>query len=110
MANYICLGIDKISNIQDKNLLQFQEMILNMDLNRITQQMSDITEEHSGDSNYNPDTDLNMKELQYEQQIYDSEKEAIETQLKELSATIDSEGKAVDQNIKDSTGFKISAG
>lgn len=107
---YICLGIDKISNIQDKNLLTYQEMILNMDLNRITQKMSDITAEHSGDDDYDPDTDADMRELQYQQQIYDSEKEAIETQLKELSGMIDSEGKALDQNVKSETTFKISGG
>lgn len=107
---FLCLGIDKISNIQSKDVLEYQEMILNMDLDRITRKMADITSSHKGDDDYDPDTDMDMKELEYEQQIYDGEKEAIETQLKRLSGTVDSEGKAVDKNVQTDTTFKISAG
>lgn len=107
---FLALSIDKCSLIQQRDLLQYQEMVLNQDLNRITQEMSDITSEHTGDEDYDPDSDLEMKQLQYQQQIYDSEKESLETQLKELNSEIDSYGKAVETNIKSDCAFKISAG
>jgi hypothetical protein len=93
-----------------KNQLEYQEMILSEDLNKITQEMSDTTEEHSGDTDYNPDNDLAMRELEYQQQLYDSEKSSIESQLKEINAEIDSYDKAVDTNIKSECKFTISAG
>lgn len=105
---FIDLNVDKCSLIQQRDQLQYQEMILSEDLNSITREMSDITQEHSGDDDYDPDADLDMKQLEYEQQLYDSQKGSIESQLKELNAEIDGFDKAVDTNIKQSGKISIS--
>lgn len=105
---FIDLNVDKNSLIMQRDQLQYQEMILSEDLNSITRQMSDITQEHSGDADYNPDTDLELKALEYEQEIYDSQKGSIESQLKELNSEIEGFDKAVDTNIKQSCKISIS--
>lgn len=105
---YIDLNVDKSSLIIQRDQLQYREMILSEDLNSITREMADITEEHSGDDEYDPDSDLEMKQLEYEQQLYDSQKASLETQLKELNAEIDGFDKAVDTNIKQSGKISIS--
>lgn len=105
---HIALGVDKASLTYQKSQLEFQEMLLSQDLNKLTREMADITEEHQGDDDYDPDSDLELKELQYQQQIYDSEKASIESQLKDLNAEVESFGKAEDTNIKSESKFTIS--
>ncbi len=78
------------------------------DLTSITREMADITQEHSGDDEYDPDSDLDMRQLEYEQELYDSQKGSIESQLKEINAEIDGLDKAVDTNIKQEGKISIS--
>ena len=105
---FIDLNVDKCSLIQQKDRLQYRLMILSEDLNSITREMSDITQEHSGDEEYDPDSDLDLRQLEYEQELYDSQKGSIESQLKEINAEIDGLDKAVDTNIKQEGKISIS--
>lgn len=105
---YIDLNVDKSSLITQRDQLQYREMILSEQINSKTRQMADITEEHSGDDKYDPDKDMEMKQLEYDNELYDSQKASIETQLKELNAEIDGFDKAVDTNIKQEGKISIS--
>lgn len=105
---FIDLNVDKCSLIQQKDRLQYRLMILSEDLNSITREMADITAEHSGDEDYDIDKDMEMRQLEYEQELYDSQKGSIESQLKEINAEIDGFDKAVDTNIKQEGKITIS--
>lgn len=107
---FLSLNIEKSSLTIQKDQLEYREMVLSEQLNEITQEMSDITLENKGQEDYDPSTDADMIYLEAQQEMYDSEKESIESQLKELNAEIDGYDKAVDTNIKKDCVLKVSAG
>jgi hypothetical protein len=104
------LNISKIALGDMKSDLELQESFLNMDLDTILQKEGDITAEHANDTDYDPDSDVNLKNLQYQQQMYDNQKGSIEGQLKEINAAIDGYGKALDKNTPADCTLNISGG
>jgi hypothetical protein len=103
---FLSLNIEKSSLTIQKSQLEFQEMILSEELNTVEQQMQDLTESADGDSDITSTSAYKTLELMDEQ--YNSQKEAIESQLKSINAEIEGYDKAVDTNIKSECKLSIS--
>lgn len=99
---FLSLNIEKSSLTMEKDQLEYQEMILSEEYNEITQELSDYLSED------NAQEDAYSHYLEQQQELYDSRKQSIESQLKVINAEIDSYGKAVDTNIKSECKLSIS--
>lgn len=101
---FLSLGIEKSSLMQEKSHLEYEESVIVNELNYVTEEMADVAGEDDVDLENNP----YYEELQHYQELYNSKKEGIESQLKTLNAEIESYDKAVDTNIKSECKLSIS--
>ena len=92
---FLDLSIEKSSLITQKNDLEYQELILGQQENDITQQLSDYLSQDGATE------DAFSKSLEADQQIADSKKATIDSQLKLINQEITDYDKAVDTNIKE---------
>lgn len=106
---HIVAGVILDSLSKRKLTLEFLESSATLHYNDLTSQMADMTNEHSGDKDYNPDSDWELRQLQYKQQEYDSQVKSYESQLKELNAEIDSYKKLQETNTKADCTFSVSS-
>lgn len=105
---FLALNIDKSYLIHEKSDLEYQEMIITNEYNYVTDAMSDYaTEASQGGSNKSVD-DATMAALQAQQQLFDSQKKAIESKLEVINAEVESFTKAVSTNIKSECKLNIS--
>lgn len=106
---HIDVGIQVLFYTYRKSDLEFQDMMLSMDLNKITREMADATYEHQDDEDYDPDSDLDLRELQYQQQIYDGQQKPLESELKEVNGELENLKKLQDANTKSDSSIGGSA-
>ena len=99
---FLSLNIEKSSLITQKNDLEYQEMILSQQENDITAELSDYLSQEGAEE------DAYSKSLEADQQLYDSKKASIESQLKLINGEIDGYDKAVDTNIKSECKLQVS--
>lgn len=99
---FLALGIEKSCLQQQKDMLEFEEMVYANNYNNITEQLSSYLSE--GGST----TDSTACALEATQELYDSKKSAIESQLETINAELDSYDKAVQTNIKSECKLSIS--
>jgi len=100
---FLSLNIEKSALTQQKDYLEYQEMILSGELNQISEQMAGYEEEND-DGDYDNEIDA----LESYQEVYDSQKSSIESQLESINAQIESYDKAVQTNIKSECKLTIS--
>lgn len=98
---FLALGIESSLLMQQKDQLEYEEMVYVGDYNEITSELGNA----QGATNPN---DRLIAQLEAQQQLYDSYKSSIETQLKVVNAEIDSYGKATDTNIKSECKLSVS--
>lgn len=91
----------KISLELQVDQLSFRQNILSQDVLSIKRQIGDVMAENSGDEDYDPDADLALRDLEYEQEKYDTEKGTIESQLQTLRPIIEGLGKVIDAGAKE---------
>ena len=104
---FLALNIDKGYLVQEKADLEYQELVITNEYNNVTDDMAAYSEKASN-SNKSLENDSTMKELESYQQLYDSQKSAIESKLEVINAEVESFGKAVDTNIKSECKLTIS--
>ncbi len=100
---FLSLAIEKSCLTQQKDLLEFEEMILVNNYNNVTSQLSTYLSEDGASS-----SDNTACQLEAQQEYYDSKKTAIEAQLETINAEIDSYEKAVTNNIKSECKLSLS--
>ena len=101
---FLSLNIEKNCLVQQKNFLEYQEMIYSSQYNEVTEEMTEYLTANE-DGSY----DNVIAALQSEQQIYDAKKNSIESQLEVINAEIDGYSKAVTNNIKSTCKLTLSA-
>lgn len=101
---FIGLGIETSSLTQQKSQLEFEESIIVNEYNYVTEEMSEI----ASDGDTDLENNAYYQQLEHYQELYDSKKNAIETQLKTINAEIESYQKAVDTNIKSECKLSVS--
>lgn len=100
---FLALGIEKSTLMLQKDQLEFQEMIATDNYNYVTEQLAELDDEKVDTSS------AAYKALERQQELYDSQKGSIESQLEAINAEIDSYGKAVQTNVKNECAFTISS-
>lgn len=100
---FLSLGIEKSCLTQEKDLLEFEEMIYTNNYNEITAELSTYLGQDGAST-----TDAQACKLQAQQELYDSKKGAIEAQLETINAELESYEKAVQTNIKSECKLSIS--
>lgn len=79
----------------EKNRLEYEEMILSRQVEGITEELSDYLADDDADAE-----SAYAQYLEQQQEMYDSKKDSIESQLKVINAELESYDKAVDSGIK----------
>ena len=97
---FLSLGIEKSCLTQQKDLLEFEEMSISNNLNETTEELADYLELYEEDSY--------TASLEAQQELYDSKKASIESQLEAINAEIESYEKAVSTNVKSECKLQIS--
>lgn len=100
---FLSLGIEKSCLIQQKDLLEFEEMIFTNNYNEVTSELSSYLSQDGASS-----SDAAACQLEAQQELFDSKKTAIEAQLETINAELDSYDKAVQTNIKSECKLSIS--
>lgn len=101
---FLSLGIEASSLMQQKSELEYEETIIVNQYNYVTEEMAEV----AGDDDVDLENNRYYQELERYQELYNSKKGAIETQLKTINSEIESYQKAVDQNIKSECKLSIS--
>jgi len=99
---FLSMSIESSSLTQEKSLLEYQEICITVQENKITQEMADYTT--GGGSN----DDSYYASLEAYQETYDSQKSSIESQLEAINAEIDSYEKAIQTNVKNECKLTLS--
>jgi len=105
---FLSLGIETSLLTQEKDQLEYEEMVVVGDYNATTTDLGNAqkgTTDSSGNVTVN---DRWVAQLEAQQELYDSQKSSLETQLKVINSEIDSYGKAVDTNIKSECKLSVS--
>jgi len=92
---FIAANIQKNYMVQQKSQLEYQSICVSSNVQQITQRLATLAAE--------PNVDMESafaKQLQYQSTVYTQQQAAIDTQLKNLNAQIDSFQKLIDNNIK----------
>lgn len=95
--SFLSLAIETSCLTQEKDQLEYQEMIIVSQYDQITQDISTAAAQN-----------LDTTSLEAQQQYYDSQKSSIESQLKNINAQIEGYQKATDTNIKSECKFSVS--
>ncbi len=98
---FLSLGIEKSLLVQEKDLLEYEQICYSNELNYITEEMAGLAEDDQTDSG-------TYAALESYQELYDSKKESIESRLQAINAEIDSYDKAISNNIKSECKLSIS--
>lgn len=111
---FLVLNMATTQLIIQQSDLEYQEMILSQEYDQITQEIGDRSQElssttTSGTSNTNTlENDSELQYLKAQQDIYDTKKSNIESQLKVIQAELENYQKAVDTNVKSECKLNIS--
>lgn len=100
---FLALGIESSLLMQEKDQLEYKEMVAVGNYNQITTALG-----NAQGNNDDGHLDHAIAQLEAQQQLYDSYKSSYETQLKVINAEIDSYGKATDTNIKSECKLSVS--
>lgn len=100
---FLALGIEQSSLIEQKSQLEYLEMIYTNDYDYVTGKLADL----AADQNIDMESRA-IKQLQAQQQFYDSKKASIESQLEVINAQVESFEKAKNTNIKSECKLNIS--
>jgi len=100
---FLALNIDKSYLIQEKSELQFQELSITNQYNYVTEELADYASDDSNDMD-----SPKAKALQNFQQLYDSQRGAIESKLQVINSEIEGFEKATSTNIKSECKLSIS--
>jgi len=100
---FLALNLDKSYLTQEKSELEYQEMTITNQYNYVTESMADYSSEKNADMN-----SAYAKKLESYQQLYDSQKAAVESKLEVINAEIESFDKAVQTNVKSECKLSIS--
>lgn len=100
---FLSLNIESQCLEQEKNLCEYQLMINTSHLNQVTSTLSNYLSQDGAQE------DATSAGLEAEQDMYDTQKSALESRLKVIDAQIESYGKAVTQNIKSECKLTLSA-
>lgn len=100
---FISLGIERSCLTQQKDLLEYEEMVYSDEKNQITESMADYLDDdtHSTDDN-------TYAQLEAYQEQYDTKTKSIETQLQAINAELEGYEKAVSNNIKSDCKLSLS--
>ena len=98
---FLALGIETSLLTQEKDQLEYEEIVDVGNYNAITTDLGNA----QGAENPN---DRLIAQLEAQQELYDSKKSSIETQLKVINSEIDSYSKATDTNIKSECKLSVS--
>lgn len=100
---FIGMNAEKLALTQQKSLLEYEQMTYMNEYNDITEEMSEVSLDNEDGEN-----DDYLAALQSQQELYDSKKEAIESQLEVMNAELESFDKAVSNNIKSECKMNLS--
>lgn len=99
---FISLNVDSQVLTQEQNLCEYKLMVNSSYYRQVTAELQDYLSED------NAQEDAYSASLEAAQELYDSEKESLESQLEVINAQIESYGKAVTSNVKSECKFSIS--
>lgn len=100
---FLALNLDKSYLTQEKSELEYKEMTITNQYNYVTESLADYSSDSKADMN-----SAYAKKLESYQQLYDSQKSAIESKLQVINAEIESFDKAVQTNVKSECKLSIS--
>lgn len=100
---FLALNIEQCALTQQQSQLEYQEMIATSNYNYVTSQLTQL----ESDSSIDMDSPQ-VQALENYQELYDSQKTSIESQLKVINTEIDSYSKAVDTNVKSECKLSVS--
>ena len=100
---FLALNLDKSYLTQEKSEFEYQEMTITNQYNYVTEQLADYSNQKDADMG-----SPMAKKLESYQQLYDSQKSAIESKLEVINAEIESFDKAVQTNVKSECKLSIS--
>lgn len=100
---FLALNLDKSYLVQEKSELEYQELTITNQYNYVTEELADYgaTKDADMESAY-------AKSLESYQQLYDSQKSAIESKLEVINAEVESFEKAIGTNVKSECKLSIS--
>lgn len=99
---FLSLGVETSFLTQEKTELEYEEMVLTMEYNQATEELSDYLAEDGAEE------DAYTEYLKQQQQYYDSKRQSIEQQLQTINTEIESYKKVVDNNIKSECKLSVS--
>ena len=99
---FLSLNVESQCLTQEKNLCEYELMVNTCQLNQITSELQNYLSQDGAVE------DAKSAALEAKQQIYDTKKDSLESQLEAINAQIDSYGKAITQNIKSECKLSIS--
>lgn len=100
---FLALGIEKSCLQQQKDMLEFEEMVYTTNYNNITEQLSSYLSQDGAST-----SDNYACQLEATQELWDSRKSAIESQLESINSELDGYDKAIQTNIKSECKLSIS--
>lgn len=92
---FMALTMQKSYLVSQKTQLEYQQMVATNNYNYVTSQLTTLAGNDNTDMNSN-----SVKQLEYYQEMYNTEKESIDSQLKVINTEVDNYQKAIDANVK----------
>lgn len=100
---FMVLTMEKSYLVTQKTQLEYQQLVATNNYNYVTSQLTALA------SNEKTDTESNaFKQLEYQQETFNTQKESIDSQLRVINAEVDNYQKAIDANIKSECKLNIS--
>lgn len=90
---FLALDMNKNFLVMQKSQFEYQQCIASSNQQYVTSKLAGLPPETDMESQY-------VQMLQYQQQLYDQQLSAIESQLKVINAQIDNYNKAIGDNAK----------
>jgi len=100
---FMALTMQKSYLTTQKTQLEYQQLVATNDYNYVTSQLTTLASDDKTDMNSNA-----VKQLEYYQEMYSTNRESIDSQLKVLNTELESYGKAIEQNVKSECKLSIS--
>lgn len=100
---FMALSMEKSYIIQQKTQLEYQQMVASNEYNYVTSQLTTLAAKTDVDME-----SAQVKKLEYYQELYDSQRNSIDSQLKVLNTELEGYNKAIENNVKTECKLSIS--
>ena len=100
---FMALTMQKGYLVTQKSQLEYQQLVATNNYNYVTSQLTTLAADDNTDMESN-----SVKQLEYYQEMYDTQKESIDSQLKVINTELESYQKAIENNVKTECKLSVS--